>query len=237
MKYEDWKSWESEDFGKFSKIDARYFRKLLLSFSPKGTRDALELGYGNGGLLGYLRNLGVHTVGVEASSELISRARRESFVVYGSLRELESSPKFDLAIALDVLEHISTEDIPVFLAEIGRLLRPGGRLILRTPNGHSPLGLSNQHGDQTHITVVTTPKLEYWLKDSGLRVIYSGWDIDPILSPNPLKTAANIVRFGLRRFIEKALRLIFRPHPTAVLSANLLTVIEKPRHISDAQRL
>lgn len=47
---------------------------------------------------------------------------------------------FDLVVSMDVIEHV--KDPPPWLAELSRVLRPGGRLFLTTPNyGFSSLGL------------------------------------------------------------------------------------------------
>ena len=41
---------------------------------------------------------------------------------------------FDRALCLDVLEHLSFEDQPRAVAELYRVLRPGGELLVSVPN-------------------------------------------------------------------------------------------------------
>ncbi len=41
---------------------------------------------------------------------------------------------FDRALCLDVLEHLTFEEQPVALAELQRVLRPGGELLVSVPN-------------------------------------------------------------------------------------------------------
>ncbi len=47
---------------------------------------------------------------------------------------------FDLILCSEVIEHIA--DSPAALRSMHRLLRPGGRLVLSTPQRHSPLELA-----------------------------------------------------------------------------------------------
>ena len=43
------------------------------------------------------------------------------------------SESFDLVISVEVIEHVDEDD--KFVSEIGRVLKPGGRFIMTTPNG------------------------------------------------------------------------------------------------------
>lgn len=53
----------------------------------------------------------------------------------GSLTRLPyDSAAFDRALCLDVLEHLSFDDQPRALAELYRVLRPGGELLVSVPN-------------------------------------------------------------------------------------------------------
>jgi SAM-dependent methyltransferase len=56
-------------------------------------------------------------------------------VTAGSLTALPfDSASFDRALCLDVLEHLTYEDQPRALAELHRVLRPGGELFVSIPN-------------------------------------------------------------------------------------------------------
>jgi SAM-dependent methyltransferase len=96
----------------------------------------LEIGSGRGSLLHELRDRGIDAVGVEASADRIAEAR-ERFgplpiapVSGASLPHADES--FDIVLSFDVLEHIPDSDAHV--AEVRRVLKPGGWYLLQTPN-------------------------------------------------------------------------------------------------------
>jgi SAM-dependent methyltransferase len=97
---------------------------------------ALEIGCGAGSLLHRLRESGLDIVGVETSAQRIAEGRG----AYGPLPvEHVSGPalpfpdeQFDVVLSFDVFEHIPDSDR--HLAEVHRVLKPGGWYLLQTPN-------------------------------------------------------------------------------------------------------
>ena len=57
---------------------------------------------------------------------------------------------FDLITALDLIEHFHEPEVLRFLDACHAALKPGGRLILQTPNAESPWGSTMRYGDFTH---------------------------------------------------------------------------------------
>jgi SAM-dependent methyltransferase len=106
-----------------AKLDAvrRYLNAL-----PSTTR-VLDAGCGEGVLVEeYADRLNI--TGVDAN---YSSAR----VTHGSLMALPfPDASFDRALCLDVLEHLAYEDQPRALAELFRVLGPGGELFVSVPN-------------------------------------------------------------------------------------------------------
>ncbi len=96
----------------------------------------LEIGSGGGRLLHELRVSGVDAVGVEASGERIAEARAEfkglPIQQVAGVRLPFPDAAFEMALSFDVLEHIPDSD--AHLAEVRRVLRPGGWYLLQTPN-------------------------------------------------------------------------------------------------------
>ena len=91
---------------------------------------------------------------------------------------------------------------------IALALRPGGRLLLRYPNGQSPFGLDPQHADATHLTMLSAAKIEQYAAGTGLRTIRYG-AAARVRSGKPIVDLARLVRYGLRAIIEALIRFTY----------------------------
>lgn len=98
----------------------------------------LEVGCGSGRFLHRMRRLGWNVRGTEFDPEAAARIRLRYGlgVDVGQLHDLGyAADQFDAIALSQVVEHVHN---PVqLLAECRRLLRPGGRLVLTTPNARS----------------------------------------------------------------------------------------------------
>ena len=102
---------------------------------------------------------------------------------------------FDRIAVLEVVEHVPGEGIPRYLAGLRRLLAPGGRLLLTTPNYRSywpvleflidHLGGAAQMGGHQHVMRFHARRLRACLEENGFRVVHSGsaYHLSPFLSP------------------------------------------------------
>jgi SAM-dependent methyltransferase len=93
----------------------------------------LDVGCGTGGVLAGLGS-GVRPFGVDFSTLALAhcRARGLGAVACSSAGALPFAPgSFDVVLLLDVLEHFADEQ--ALLAEIRRLVRPGGRVLVSVP--------------------------------------------------------------------------------------------------------
>lgn len=93
----------------------------------------LDVGCGNGKFLTGMRTLGWTVEGVEFSAAGVKAARLSGLTVHhGDLASANfADNSFDLITARHVIEHIP-EPHP-FMAELTRVLRPDGRLVIETP--------------------------------------------------------------------------------------------------------
>lgn len=232
--YVDWKSWQRADFGRPTAASCAYFSKLWTTFIG-GSRTpyrVLEIGFGNGQFLGWCQQQGQAVAGVETNGELLACARQAGFDSHASLTEL-SDKGFDLIVLFDVIEHLPETELPAYLRMLKHRLAENGQIILRTPNGGSPFGLNNQHGDPTHTAILTRNKLKYLAHGAGLRVHYCGKDIYPLYSGRLHSLPGRLLRCVLSRGLEALIRFAFAPQPPGILSANLLTVLRIAK-VSDA---
>jgi SAM-dependent methyltransferase len=105
-----------------------------------GTESLLDVGCNVGELLAYSDAVypGMLLAGVEINPNAFATAKRKlpHAVIQGTGAEKLDFPNssFDCVTCIEVLEHIPEELRRQTLAEIKRVLRPGGRFVLRVPH-------------------------------------------------------------------------------------------------------
>jgi len=115
-----------------------------LAINTKGRM--LDVGCGDGRFLKMSESLGWKAEGVELDLGAVTTTRRKGFAVhYGTLSDQHyPDSTFDLVLLSHVIEHLCEPTDTI--AEIYRILRPGGKMIVTTPNieswGHRYFGSS-----------------------------------------------------------------------------------------------
>jgi len=145
---------------------------------------AIEVGCGDGQFGARVAAVYRHYIGFDIAERAVALARARG--LDAQLHDIGLGPlpvagaSADLVIALDVLEHVF--DPPGFLAECARVLGPGGRLLLSTPNirslprltalalrGRFPRTSSDPGYDGGHLHYFTSRDLAALAAAAGLR--------------------------------------------------------------------
>lgn len=104
-------------------------------FKP-GT-SCLDVGAGDGDLAQMAADRGCMVAVLEPSQTRQEAIRKQVFTKTSQFLgfvERDSKQKFDLVVATEVIEHVLDEDMDEFLNLLQRSLKPGGVLLITTPN-------------------------------------------------------------------------------------------------------
>ena len=118
------------------RLYSRRFRHPLRHLADRRTIDLLDVGCGDGWQLDLYRLAGknrIRTSGVEIKADVCEVARRKGHRVYcGRFEDVHLTERYDLVNLSQVIEHVA--DPRAFVERIHGVLRPGGILVLETPN-------------------------------------------------------------------------------------------------------
>jgi SAM-dependent methyltransferase len=126
-------------------LDDSYFSKQagrsLLAYVSRKVRigTAVDIGCGCGDLIGYLLDRGIQARGADQSPASVARVNArfaESPSFRGAVVGTGALPDgtADTAFILEVVEHLDDATLDSILREAHRVLRPGGQLVVTTPN-------------------------------------------------------------------------------------------------------
>jgi SAM-dependent methyltransferase len=187
----------------WDRVYAHYLRGWL---PPDPGAPVLDLGCGDGKLLAFFGGQGLReVVGVDRSPEQVERSRRlapGAEVLLGDVGEvLRQRPGHFAAIyCIDVLEHLTRDELLETLRLIFAALSPGGALIAQVPNADSPFHGAIRWGDLTHELAFTPEVLRHLFAATGFgRCDFR--EAGPVA-----KDWKGVVRVGLWKLLRLALR-------------------------------
>jgi ubiquinone/menaquinone biosynthesis C-methylase UbiE len=189
----------------------------------------LDAGSGNGGISIAFANHGAQVEGVDIEEELVTIARadataqnsRANFTLYEGTTLPFLGHSFDVAFSASVIEHVT--DPVRYLAEILRVLKPGGYLYLAFPNRLHPKethtglwGLSYLPLFLARLYVRMTRRNP--LEDNNLH-FYSYWDVCHFIHASFLDDRHWVIQdekgkstSALKRFAKGILHIFGIPH-------------------------
>ena len=150
----------------------------LCSKYDVSTNSLIEIGAGFGTFCGELkkRNLFSRVVAVEPTPDLAATCRGRGVEVIESPVEriqLQKDELFDVVVSFEVIEHLFNPK--AFVANMARLLKPGGIILLVCPNGRGfdieTLGVLSNSVDHEHLNYFNPESLGGLLERSGLMVL------------------------------------------------------------------
>lgn len=212
--------------------DRRVYQATLARFLPPSKEAAiLDLGCGYGSFLYFLRQAGYQkAVGIDISPEQVQLAHGLGLTeaqVAEAGDYLRAHPAgFDCIVALDVLEHLAKDEVLSLLEEIRAALRPGGRLVVRTPNGDSPYASWIRYGDFTHEVIFTPTSIGQVLRASGFANIRV-YPLEPVVH-GPASAARWMLWRGIKQLIRLYLLVEQGVPGSGVFSANLVATAVRP---------
>ncbi len=147
MSHQDSYYRHNEEYAEFlASWDANFYAKYADTLKPdRPGGKALDVGCGVGQVVVRLNEAGFEAYGVDVSEPSVARARKfcERCQVYNGTRLPFDNDYFDSAGALNVLEHVDEPE--AFIREVVRVVRPGGKLVISSPNFMRALGWRDYH--------------------------------------------------------------------------------------------
>lgn len=143
------------------------------------TGKVLDVGCATGFFLEVAADAGWEVYGVELSefSSAVAKKKFGERIFNGTLEQAGySDGQFDLVTLSDLLEHVPQPDL--FLAEVRRILKPGGHVMVITPNVNSLsahlMGKLWSHYKAEHLLYFTPRTLRGLMERHGFDTLYVG---------------------------------------------------------------
>lgn len=166
--YDDWKGWDTST-ERERIVTRRLFGIELRRTGVQAPARVLEIGFGNGDFLAFLKGEGFECDGIERRD--VHNARLQGLGINATTTPLSAlaPAQYDAVFAFDVLEHMTKPELIEAMEQVARVLKPGGRLLARFPNGASPFGRYSHNGDLTHLLALTPISFAQVCNIAGLR--------------------------------------------------------------------
>lgn len=179
----------------------------------------LEIGCGSGYGTNLLSKNAEKIIGLDVDKSTVERVSKRYnskncfFELYDGIRIPYADESFDVAVSFQVIEHIKNDKN--IIKEIWRILKPGGIMIMTTPNRVFRLiGEGQKPTNKFHIREYSPMEFEGLLKTNFLNVKVSGIrgteDVQEIEKNNVIisRKITRIDPLDLRRFLPEFLKQV-----------------------------
>ena len=157
-------------------IQHEHFHRYLLALRFCAGRRVVDVACGEGYGAALLAQVADEVVGVDSSAEAVEHASK----TYGSTKlvfraaDATSIPVedgfADVVVSFETIEHLA--DQPAFVAEVARILRPDGMLVLSTPDRSA--ALEGAEPNPFHVHELDRDELTALLERRFARVVVGG---------------------------------------------------------------
>ncbi len=180
--------WEDEiSSWKFRNLEREKFLEIVKSIDGK----ILEVGPGYGRVINELN--GKDITGLELSDNLAEKLKSKVpetvDIVIGDIADTDfNSDAFDAVVMEEVIEHIGDQE--KVIAEIQRILKPNGRLVLTTPNKYvyrSLMYLNNLRKGRFSLALLKNPTHGHVAECTAgdLKRLLKDFEIEHLIGLNP----------------------------------------------------
>ena len=169
-------------------LSCEHFAKDKNSTSAFQGLNIVDVGCGGGLLTEPMKRLGARVVGIDPSESNIQVAKGHAEKMNLSIdyraetaeRLLKNKEKFDIVLNMEVVEHVA--DVPLFMSQCAKLVKPGGLMFVSTINrtlkayllaivGAEQILRWLPKGTHTYEKFLKPKELETLMTDDGLNLI------------------------------------------------------------------
>ena len=192
-------------------------------------KNVLDLGCNNGFGTSFVAPGAEHILGLDVSARAIEHAREHhagpsvEFDVFDGMHIPQPDGSFEFVMSLQVIEHIENTD--AYLAEIARVLAPGGKAMFTTPNAVVRLDPGMLPWNSFHVHEFTPTELKEKLEHHFPHVELSGMFATEPLYSMQIDSWANTREIARRRSNMFLLAIKILPLPLRGLIRNLRSTL------------
>ena len=175
----------------------------------------LDIGCGRGEFLELMRRNGLESRGIDLDPRMIERCREKGLEAVvaeaGSYLGMLEDESLGGVFCAQVIEHMTSDQVVELVRLCARKLKPGGTLVLETPNPESLAVLTTFSLDFTHVRLYHPLAIEWLMRKAGFEVSLDfsvpAGDFDAEALFGPTDNASS----ELRRLLERTGQIVFGP--------------------------